>query len=127
VFDDEIGRYSYPVDIHIARPDRESYETFRKEFTSLRLGKGESYGIPYRILTPRGLDNLLVAGRCVSTDRNMQASIRVMPGCYITGQATGLAAAMAVQQTATTRGIDVKDLQTRLKAMGAYLPNYKDA
>ena len=35
----------------------------------MRLGKGESYGIPYRILTPLGLDNVLVAGRCVSTDK----------------------------------------------------------
>lgn len=126
VFDDEIGRYSYPVDIHIARPDKESYEKFRKEFTSLRLGKGESYGIPYRTLTPKGLSNLLVAGRCVSTDRNMQASIRVMPGCYITGQAAGVAAAMAVQGDTYTREIDVKELQKRLKTMGAYLPNSKD-
>jgi len=91
VFEDEIGRYSYPIDIHIAKPDKESYDKFLAEFTSLRLGKGESYGIPYRILTPQGLKNVLVAGRCVSTDRGMQASIRVMPGCYITGQAAGVA------------------------------------
>jgi len=122
-FDDEIGRYSYPIDIHIARPDKESYDAFQKEFTSMRLGKGESYGIPYRILTPRGLENALVAGRCVSTDRSMQASIRVMPGCYITGQAAGVAAAMAAQAGTSTRSIDIRDLQARLKVMGAYLPN----
>jgi hypothetical protein len=124
VFPDEIGRYSYPVDIHIARPDKESYEKFQKEYTNLRLGPGESYGIPYRVLTPRGLDNLLVAGRCVSTDRSLQASLRVMPGCYITGQAAGAAAAMAVQAGTRTRGIDVRELQRRLKTMGAYLPNF---
>lgn len=123
VFDDEIGRYSYPVDIHLARPDRESYEQFRKEYSTLRLGKGESYGIPYRILTPRRLTNVLVAGRCVSTDRSMQASIRVMPGCYITGQAAGVAAAMAATQGADTRAISIRELQARLKTMGAYLPN----
>ncbi len=123
-FEDEIGRYSYPVDIHIAKPDKESYDNFYKEFTSLRLGKGESYGIPYRVLTPKGLNNVLVAGRCVSADRNMQASIRVMPGCYITGQAAGVAAAMAAKTNATTRAINVQDLQARLKAMGAYLPNF---
>ena len=123
VFPDEIGRYSYPVDIHVARPDKAAYDAFHKEFTSMRLGKGESYGIPYRILTPRGLDNVLVAGRCVSTDRSMQASIRVMPGCYITGQAAGLAAAMIVEQDATSRSLAVPQLQARLKAMGAYLPN----
>jgi len=125
VFDDEIGRYSYPVDIHIARPDKASYDNFQREFQSMRLGRGESYGIPYRILTPRGLENVLVAGRCVSTDRQMQASIRVMPGCYITGQAAGLAAAMAAQGGTGTRGVDVTRLQARLRAMGAYLPNFR--
>jgi len=122
-FADEIGRYSYPVDIHIARPDRESYEKFREEFTSMRLGRGESYGIPFRVLTPKGLHNVLVAGRCVSTDRSLQASIRVMPGCYITGQAAGVAAAMVVEGDTDSRGIDVGVLQGRLKKMGAYLPN----
>ena len=124
-FEDEIGRYSYPIDIHIARPDKESYEKFHKEFTTMRLGKGESYGIPYRILTPQGLNNVLVAGRCVSTDRSMQASIRVMPGCYITGQAAGVAAAMMAEQDKQSRGIEVKELQRRLVAMGAYLPNFQ--
>jgi hypothetical protein len=123
VFDDEIGRYSYPVDIHLARPDKESYEKFHQEFTALRLGPGESYGIPYRILTPQGLENVLVAGRCVSTDRSMQASIRVMPGCYITGQAAGVAAALMVAGRTDSRGIDVRQLQARLQAMGAFLPN----
>jgi len=125
VFADEIGRYSYPVDIHIARPDKESYEAFHKEFTSMRLGKGESYGVPYRTLTPRGLRNVLVSGRCISTDRSMEASIRVMPGCYITGQAAGIAAAMVADGTPDAHTLDVPELQRRLKQMGAYLPNAK--
>ena len=124
VFPDEIGRYSYPVDIHIARPDKQSYDNFRKEMATYRLGKGESYGIPYRILTPKGLKNVLVAGRCVSTDRPLQASIRVMPGCYITGQATGVAAALMVEGATDSRGIAVNELQRRLVDMGGYLPNY---
>lgn len=123
VFDDEIGRYSYPVDIHVARPDRESYDTFHKEITTMRLGRGESYGIPYRTLTPKGLKNVLVAGRCVSTDRQVQASIRVMPGCYITGQAAGMAAVLMLEHNTDSRGIDVKVLQKRLKKIGAFLPN----
>ena len=126
-FPDEIGRYSYPIDIHIARPDQESYDKFYKEFTSMRLGRGESYAIPYRILIPRTLSNVLVAGRCVSTDRNMQASIRVMPGCYITGQAAGMAAAMAVEAGTDTRGIDISELQRRLKSAGAFLPNFEES
>ncbi len=123
VFEDEIGRYSYPIDIHVARPDKASYDQFKAEFTTMRLGAGESYGIPYRVLTPKGLKNVLVAGRCVSTDRSMQASLRVMPGCYITGQAAGVAAAMAVEGQMDTRGIEIEELLRRLAAMGAYLPN----
>lgn len=124
VFDDEIGRFSYPVDLHPARPDQGAYEEYRGKWVNLRHEDGESYGIPYRVLTPRGLKNVLVAGRCVSTDRSMQGSIRVTPGCYITGQAAGVAAAMSVPVGANTRGIDVRELQARLKGLGAYLPNY---
>jgi len=89
----------------------------------LRYRDGESYGIPYRILTPRGLDNVLVAGRCVSADRFLQGSIRVMPGCYITGQAAGVAAALAADHNVSTRVVNMRGLQQRLKALGAYLPN----
>ncbi len=121
-FPDEIGRYSYPVDIHAAKPDAASYNTFLKDHTEMRYKKGESYGIPYRCLIPRDLDNVLTAGRCVSTDRYMQSSIRVMPGCYITGQAAGLAAALT-NKDGDVRSVDVKELQTRLLEIGAYLPN----
>jgi hypothetical protein len=123
VFPDEIGRYSYPVDIHAAKPDLASYKRSAEDFKKLRYGKGESYGIPYRCLVPRKLTNVLVAGRCVSTDRYMQGSIRVMPGCFITGQAIGVAAAICAQQGCDTRGVPVGELQRRLKDLGAYLPN----
>ena len=123
-FDDEIGRYAYPIDIHPSDTSVEGFKKFDKEYYNLRYKDGESYGIPYRALTPRGLQNLLVAGRCVSCDRYMQSSIRVMPGCYITGQAAGVAAAMAAEKNTDTRGIDIKELQSRLKAIGAYLPNF---
>lgn len=123
-FDDEIGRYAYPVDIHPSDTSVEGFKKFEKEYYNLRYKDGESYGIPYRALTPKGLQNVLVAGRCVSCDRYMQSSIRVMPGCYITGQAAGVAAAMAAEKNTDTRGIDIKELQSRLKAIGAYLPNF---
>ncbi|HHX38530.1 MAG TPA: FAD-dependent oxidoreductase [Armatimonadetes bacterium] len=123
IFDDEIGRYSYPVDIHASRPGEKEYKQFEEEFRTLRYDKGESYGIPYRTLTPRGLENLLVAGRCISSDRYLQGSVRVMPGCFITGQAAGVAAALAVEHETGTRGFPIALLQERLKAMGAHLPN----
>ena len=124
VFPDEIGRYAYPIDIHPLSTDKESYETHRKEFDqTFRYGKGESYGIPYRILTPKGWNNLLVAGRCVSMDPMVHGSLRVMPGCFITGQAAGVAAAMAARTGQSVHDLDVKLLQANLKTFGAYLPN----
>jgi hypothetical protein len=122
-FDDEIGRYNYPVDIHMSKPSARDFDSMWKEFHTLRCGKGESYGIPYRALIPRDLDNVLVAGRCLSADRFLQGSIRVMPGCFLTGQAAGVAAAMAAEAKTGVRDIGVDGLQQRLKAMGAYLPN----
>jgi hypothetical protein len=123
-FPDEIGRYNYWVDIHCSRPGFADFDEHMKLRGSLPK-PGESYGIPYRILTPRGLDNLLVAGRSVSTDRHMQASIRVMPGCYITGQAAGLAAALAARAGTSMRGVPIAELQAGLKALGAFLPNFR--
>jgi len=124
VFDDEIGRYCYPVDIHPYRPSAETYAAFEKEFKeNLRYKQGESYGIPYRCLTPLKTDNLLVAGRCISTDQKIQGSVRVMPGCYITGQAVGIAAALCCENRCDTRSISISELHQRLKKIGAFLPN----
>ena len=49
-----------------------------------------------------------------------------MPGCYILGQAAGLAAALAVAKNGMVRDIDVKELQRGLKKMGAFLPNFNE-
>jgi Pyruvate/2-oxoglutarate dehydrogenase complex, dihydrolipoamide dehydrogenase (E3) component, and related enzymes len=124
-FEDEIGRYSYPVDIHEAKPGKEANAEFVADFRSLRYKTGESYGIPYRALTPKGMTNVLVAGRCMSTDRAMQSSIRVMPGCFITGQAIGMAATLAVDTGNDVRAISVGELQDKLVSVGGYLPNRK--
>ena len=77
-------------------------------------------------LTVKGFDNLLVAGRCISTDRYMQSSVRVMPGCYITGQAAGIAAAVSIDEKTGVHSADAHEIQKRLKRLGAWLPNYKD-
>lgn len=123
VFEDEIGRYCYPVDLHVKSTDKDAYEEFEKEYYStLCYAKGESYGIPYRSLIPVSFDNVLVAGRCIGTDRKMQASVRVMPGCFITGQAAGVAASLSCG-TENVRSVDVQAVQRALLALGAYLPN----
>lgn len=123
VFEDEIGRYCYPIDIHPATIGQKDQAEFERLMRSLRYNSGESYGIPYRILTVKGFDNLLTAGRCVSTDRYLQGSIRVMPGCYITGQAAGMAAALACKNNNNIRSFPVLQLQKELVKIGGYLPN----
>lgn len=120
-FDDEVGRYAYPVDIHIMKPNKTAFEEYEKEFLhTMRYGVGESYGIPYRILIPKKLFNVLTAGRCVSTDRQMQSSIRVMPGCYITGQAAGIAASLACREE-DTRKIDIDELKSAIVNAGGVI------
>ena len=123
VFEDEIGRYCYPIDIHVMNTGDEEFERFSKEY-DIRYDISESYGIPYRSLVPVSFSNVLVAGRCIGTDRQMQASVRVMPGCFITGQAAGAAAAL-VCEAEDVRKIDIPKLQAALKKLGAYLPNAK--
>lgn len=123
VFPDEIGRCAYPVDVHAARPGDAAFTEFRDTFTRRRYGPGESYGIPFRCLTPRGLDNVLVAGRCVSADRAVQGSLRVMPYCFVTGQAAGTAAALAAAAGVGVHDLNVREVQERLRALGACLPN----
>lgn len=126
VFEDEIGRYAYPIDIHPPM-GAENFRKFAEEYNQkFRYQEGESYGIPYRILTPRGFDNLLVAGRCVSCDHYVQASIRVMPGCYILGEAAGTAAHLAASGGCSTREIPVKQLQKMLVGQGGFLPNFTE-
>ena len=123
VFEDEIGRFSYPVDIHAGKNTSAGYNEYKEKYQKQRYEKGENYGIPYRSLLVKGLDNLLSAGRCISADRAMQSSVRVMPGCFITGQAAGMAAAIAAEENRNLRDIDIKVLQKSLKDIGAYLPN----
>ena len=124
VFPDEIGRYCYNIDIHSPTNDAAGYEKFITEHTGYRLPPGESYGIPYRCLAVKGLRNLLTAGKCVCADRYMQSSVRVMPGCYITGQAAGAAAAVICgENEPDVHRADVAAIQQQLPRLGAYLPN----
>lgn len=119
-FPDEIGRYSYPIDIHPMTPDQSGMEQFSRD-VSRRHGKGESYSIPLRALIPVGTGNLLVAGKNISADHAMEASVRVIPGCYITGQAAGMAAAVACDTGCTVPEASVAEIRRRLKQAGAYL------
>ncbi len=125
-FFDEIGRYNFPVDIHPSDTGKETLEKHRRMFDRGSCGPGESYGIPYRSLLPKNTTNLLVAGRCISTDRSVMASIRVIPGCYITGMAAGTAAALCVKAKCTLRELKPITLRAKLREHGAYLPEQSE-
>ncbi len=109
-FDDAIAVASYPIDIH--RPNDQDCTL---EWC------GDCYDIPYGSLVPRGVRNLLVAGRCISTTHEAMAAIRVMPTCMAMGEAAGRAAAMAVRRGVEPTEIDVKELQADLLARGVFL------
>lgn len=125
-FDDEICRNSYYIDIHFNKSDEEKQHKGELEIdgvSSRRYGKGESHGVPYRCLTPKGLDNVLVAGRSISCDRQVQGSIRVMPTCLCMGEAAGLAGTLAVvSENLNVHEVDTVKLRDRLREEGAYLP-----
>jgi hypothetical protein len=74
----------------------------------------EEYQIPYRCLVPKKIDNLLVAGRCISCDHESLGTIRTIPACMYTGQAAGAAAALSAKREVTPRNLRVAELQTAL-------------
>ena len=91
-------------------------------FGTLKMSKVcSTSSAPYRMLLPRGIENLLVAGRCVSCDPESFGALRLMPCCAMTGQAAGTAAALSVKSGATPRGLDVATLRRKLVAAGVRL------
>ena len=124
-FADEIARNSYPIDIHTAKHEVEQSRAgglnVMERFE--RFKPGESHGIPYRCLTPAGLTNVLVAGRSISCDRPVQGAVRIMSVCLGTGEAAGLAAALAAGRDANVHAVDAVHLCRRLIEEGGYLPD----
>jgi len=85
------------------------------------IKNGDAYSVPYRVLLPRKVDNLLVAGRCISATREALGAIRVIPPCFAMGQAAGTAAAMCIKSGCTPAQVDIPGLQTALRNQGAVL------
>jgi hypothetical protein len=113
-FDDAIGFCGATVDVHNVEGG--------KELTRMSaIREGKSYQVPYRMLLPRGIDNLLVAGRCVSADRVACGSIRQQAGCLVTGQGAGVAAALAGRQKITPRNVSIAQLRAELANQGVVL------
>ena len=112
-FADSIGVNGWPLEQHVAGDVRWSWPP---------IPESRGYNqLPYRMLLPLKIDNLLVAGRCASMTQEGQSAARVSGGCFVMGQAAGTAAAMTLAQGTKPRAIDVTRLQAQLAHEGAYL------
>lgn len=109
-FDDSVAVASYPLDIH------------HPEGGGCTLTWcGDSYDIPYRTLIPQKVENLIVAGRCISTTHEAMSAIRVMAPCMAMGEAAGRAAKLAIRKNILPSQLNVSELQAELLREGAYL------
>jgi hypothetical protein len=77
--------------------------------------------LPYRMIVPKGVDNLFMAGRCASMTHDGQSSARVSGPCFAMGQAAGTAADLALKDNVAPSAVNVKTLQQRLQSAGVYL------
>jgi len=110
-FPDGIGRSAWPIEKHVA-----GGETLWRF-----LEPGTWYTIPYRALVPRGVDNLLVAGRCVSADPMAFASVRVIGPCMLEGQAAAVAARHLRDRDVAARDADADAIRADLAELGVPL------
>ena len=111
-FDDTIGVNGWPVEAHVQGD------------VEFRFAPADSRGynqLPFRMLQPQGVDNLLVAGRCASMTQLGQSSGRVTGPCFVMGQAAGTAADLALAGNGASTAVDIAELQRRLERDGAYL------
>jgi hypothetical protein len=112
-FDDSIGVNGWPMESHVAG------DVIFK-FPPIPESRGFNE-LPYRMLIPDGIDNLLVAGRCASMTHDGQSAARVSGACFVMGEAAGTAAALALGGNTNPRDIDIGKLQGQLRQQGAFL------
>jgi hypothetical protein len=110
-FADAIGVNGWPVEDHVAG---------NVDFRFQRKERGYNQ-LPYRMIVPRGVDNLLVAGRCASMTHGGQSAARVSGPCFVMGQAAGSAAHLALKAGIQPREVDARQLQNHLKSEGTWL------
>jgi hypothetical protein len=112
-FEDSIGVNGWPIEAHV------SGDVIFK-FPPIPESRGYNE-LPYRMLVPEGVDNLLIAGRCASMTHEGQSAARVSGACFAMGEAAGTAAALALSGNTSPRDIAVEKLQQGLKAQGAFI------
>jgi len=87
----------------------------------VRMSKMKIHDVPYRSILPEKMDGLLVAGRCISATHVAASAGKSMGNCVATGHAAGVAGALAAKKKCTPRELDVKLVQTALRADGVDL------
>jgi hypothetical protein len=112
-FEDSIGVNGWPIEAHV---------TGDVIFKFPPIPQSRGYNeLPYRMLVPGGVDNLLIAGRCASMTHEGQSAARVSGACFAMGEAAGTAAALALSGNTIPRDIAVEKLQQGLRAQGAFI------
>lgn len=109
-FDDAICSFAYAIDIHNSEGGGSTFKQVN-----------DYYNIPFRCLVARHVENLLVAGRCISGTSEAAASYRVIPCCIATGQAAGTAAALAKDEGVNAGDVNVNKLREVLVAQGTVI------
>ena len=112
VFEDAVAYAFYPVDLHT-----------RSGVQPKPLARGTVPTIPLRALVPKGSRNIMVAGRCVSSDRLANSGLRVQASCMAMGQAAGATAALAAQKDTTPLAVPLNEVRTMLRQHGAIVPS----
>ena len=115
---DDIACYDFCIDVHNASLKARDIKKTLHDYNNLNLPPGKTYGIPFSCLLPRNLDNLAVAGRSLSTDRQINGSARNQPACFAMGQAAGTAAAIAAKKNLPLDKVNIHELQAKLKKAG---------
>ena len=112
-FEDSIGVNGWPIEAHV---------TGDVIFKFPPIPQSRGYNeLPYRMLVPGGVDNLLIAGRCASMTHEGQSAARVSGACFAMGEAAGSVAALALSGNTIPRDIAVEKLQQGLKQHGAFI------
>jgi len=117
-FEDSIGVNGWPIEAHVAG------DVIFK-FPPIPESRGYNE-LPYRMLVPAAIDNLLVAGRCASMTHEGQSAARVSGACFAMGEAAGSAAALALSGNMIPRDIAVEKLQRKLQEQGAFIGRDQD-
>jgi hypothetical protein len=112
-FGDTIGVNGWMIEEHVAG-------NVSFVWQDIPASRGYNH-LPWRMLLPLQVDNLLVAGRCASMTHKGQSAARVSGGCFVMGEAAGTGAALSLKMAVRVRQLDVTLLQNELEAHGAWL------